>query len=210
MQNRDHNKMLILASASPRRNDLLKQAGVPFCVVPSEFEEESVEHGEPFAYVRHLAEAKADDVAGNYPDSWVLGADTIVLDGERILGKPASANHAREMLRSLSGKAHRVLTGFAVVKKSENRILSEVVDTEVRFKPLSEAEIDWYVKTEEPFGKAGAYAIQGIGSFLVRGITGSYTNVVGLPVCEVIETLTGAGVIAFHPEDKGRYEFRGA
>lgn len=209
MQNNDQKTMLILASASPRRKDLLNQAGVPFSVIPSDFDEEAVTPGEPYAHVKYLAEAKATEVGQRYPDNWVLGADTIVLSGDRILGKPRSAAHAKEMLSRLSGKSHRVLTGFAIVRHSERRVLSAVVDTVVEFKPLSEAACDWYINTEEPFGKAGAYAIQGIGAFLVRRISGSYTNVVGLPVCEVIETLVDAGVIGFHPEKNGRYELKG-
>ena len=209
MQNIDQNKMLILASASPRRKDLLEQAGVPFCVVPSEFDEGSVEPGDPADYVRHLAISKADEVAGKHPDCWVLGADTVVLLDGRILEKPEDGDHAAEMLALLGGREHRVLTGYAVMRGRDGKVLPAVVETRVRFKPLTDEEIRWYVDTGEPFGKAGAYAIQGIGTFLVSGISGSYTNVVGLPVCEVIETLKGAGIMGHDPQNAGRYRMRG-
>ncbi len=210
MQNTDDKNIFILASASPRRNDLLQQAGLSFSVIPSGFDEGAVEADlDPDSYVRFLAEAKADDIADKYPDSWVLGADTIVLlDGE-ILEKPASAEHAGEMLSRLSGKVHRVLTGYALIHKSGKSRFVDAVTTEVTFKELSEAEIDWYVETGEPFGKAGSYAIQGIGSFIVTRINGSYTNVVGLPVCEVIEALKLRGVVALDTRGGGYLEKKG-
>ncbi len=197
MQSDDRHPLLILASKSPRRSYLLKKAGLTFNVIPSDIDESTLPLSEPRAYVRALAEAKAADIAERYLQSWVIGADTIVLIDGRILGKPASRDEARAMLRRLSGKTHQVLTGFAVCCRAKNRRFSQTVETDVVFKELTEAEIEWYVHTDEPFDKAGAYAIQGLGTFIVRRIHGSYTNVVGLPVCEVLEYLIQEGVVGF-------------
>ncbi len=186
---------LILASQSPRRKYLLEKAGLRFSVVASGLDESAIPIGPPEDYVRRLAQAKATDIASRHPQAWVIGADTVVVIGESILGKPESGDEARQMLRRLGGQTHHVLTGYCICCESRKRLFSETVATEVCFKELSEAEISWYVETGEPFDKAGAYAIQGIGTFLVKRINGSYTNVVGLPVCEVIEFLLGEGVI---------------
>ena len=126
-----------------------------------------------------------------------MGADTIVLIDGTILGKPRSRQEARSMLRRLSGQTHQVLTGYAICCHGSNRMFSDTVTTEVTFKELTEAEIEWYIHTREHFDKAGAYAIQGLGTFLVRRINGSYTNVVGLPVCEVIEFFIREGILGF-------------
>jgi septum formation protein len=186
---------LILASKSPRRCYLLEQAGIEFSVIPSSFDENSVKLSSPDIYVRQLAESKAGDISEQYPDSWVIGADTIVLIDGTILGKPGSSTEARTMLKSLSGKTHQVLTGYCICCHKIGRLFSEAVKTEVRFKKLTEKEIDWYINSGEPFDKAGAYGIQGIGMFLVRRINGSYTNVVGLPVCEIVEYLIKENII---------------
>jgi septum formation protein len=186
---------LILASKSPRRCYLLEQAGIEFSVIPSSFDENSVKLSSPDIYVRQLAESKAGDISEQYPDSWVIGADTIVLIDGSILGKPGSSTEARTMLKSLSGKTHQVLTGYCICCHKIGRLFSEAVKTEVRFKKLTEKEIDWYINSGEPFDKAGAYGIQGIGMFLVRRINGSYTNVVGLPVCEIVEYLIKENII---------------
>jgi len=192
---------LILASKSPRRKHLLEQAGLKFSVIPSDFDETSVAMSEPASYVRALAEFKALDISKKHPDSWVIGADTIVLIDNQILGKPGSKDEAGEMLKRLSGKRHQVLTGYCICCREKKQLFSETVNTEVHFKKLRREEIDWYIETGEPLDKAGAYAIQGVGSFLVRNIDGSYTNVVGLPVCEVIDFLINQGVIALNPKN---------
>jgi septum formation protein len=186
---------LILASKSPRRKHLLEQAGLKFSVIPSDFDETSVAMPDPASYVRALAEFKALDISHKHPDSWVIGADTLVLIDNRILGKPGSDDEAREMLKRLSGKRHQVLTGYCISCLAKKQLFSETVTTDVHFKKLRREEIDWYIGTGEPSDKAGAYAIQDLGSFLVRSIKGSYTNVVGLPVCEVIEFLIKEGAI---------------
>jgi septum formation protein len=186
---------LILASNSPRRRYLLEQAGLTFRVIPSTVDESSFPTDPPEDHVRLLAQAKATEVSERYPDSWVLGADTLVLIDGAVLGKPDSAARAREMLQTLSGKTHRVLTAFCICCKKDERSFCETVESKVLFKTLSHAEIDWYIRTGEPFDKAGGYAVQGLGSFFVKRIEGSYTNVVGLPICEVMEYLLAEGVV---------------
>jgi septum formation protein len=187
---------LVLASSSPRRYELLKQMGLDFDVIPSRIEEGGLLPGEsPREHVLRLSEAKARDVTMQYPDAWVIGADTIVFVDGTVLGKPKSREEAMEMLRQLSGKEHTVLTGFSVSHIGRGKKDREAVQTSVKVKPLTEDEMKWYIGTDEPFDKAGAYAIQGIGSFMVESIRGSYTNVVGLPVCEFIQMLNRLGAI---------------
>ena len=195
-------KKLILASKSPRREYLLSQAGLLFSVIPSQVDESSIPVSSPALYARELAIAKAMDVAQHHPDSWVIGADTIVLIDGLILGKPDSRQHAVEMLGRLSGQTHQVITGYCVCRQITGTQIAESVKTDVTFKTLSAREIEWYTQTSEPFDKAGAYAIQGLGTFLVKNIHGSYTNVVGLPVCEVIEHLIREEVVGF--DDAGK------
>lgn len=190
------NARLILASKSPRRSELLRQAGITFDIIPSRFKEESMPMmDDPVRYVGMLSRAKALEVAATHPDRWVIGADTIVLSNGLVLGKPEDSESARTMLSRLSGRTHQVYTGFTISCLSRHRELTDVVCTDVSFKTLAPAEIAWYIHTGEPFDKAGAYAIQGQGAFLVRRINGSYTNVVGLPVCEVIERLLEEGIL---------------
>ena len=188
---------LILASESPRRYELLMQMGLDFEVIPSKIFEGFVQAESPKDHVIRLAEAKAREVASKYPDRWVVAADTIVCINGSILGKPQGREEAVEMLRRLSGQDHRVLTGFSVCHSRRGESDREVVQTGVRMKPLTSAEIDWYVGTGEPYDKAGGYAIQGIGSFMIESIQGSYTNVVGLPLCELIQMLNRLGAITF-------------
>jgi len=197
------NHDIILASKSPRRRYLLEQAGIQFSVIPSCFDENTVTMTEPESYARKLAESKANVIAEAYPDHWVIGADTIVLLDNDILGKPRCHEEARNMLMRLSAKTHRVITGYCVRSKNRNRFFSDTISTDVCFKSLSAAEIEWYIQSGEPFGKAGAYAIQGLGTFLVKRINGSYTNVVGLPVCEIVEYLINEGVLVRTSEKLG-------
>mgnify|MGYP000663301957 CR=1 FL=1 len=189
MKNPNNDPLLILASRSPRRRYLLEQAGLSFSVIPSSIDETSIPISSPETYTRVLAEAKAGNVSDKYPDNWVIGADTIVLKDQTIA-------EARTMLKQLSGQTHQVFTGYSICCKVKNRKFSETIKTDVLFKNLTDQEIEWYIHTSEPFDKAGAYAIQGLGTFLVKSINGSYTNVVGLPVCEVIEFLIKEGVLA--------------
>ena len=202
MQTNNSKTNLILASKSPRRHYLLTQAGLKFEVIPSTIDESKFPLSTPETYVQALAKAKARDIAEKHPESWVIGADTVVLIDATILGKPRSKEHAYAMLRQLSGKTHQVLTGYCICCESRHVLFSETVTTSVLFKQLSEDEINWYIGSDEPFDKAGAYAIQGLGTFLVKAINGSYTNVVGLPVCEVIEFLIKQGVMGLKEKIK--------
>jgi septum formation protein len=186
---------LILASESPRRYELLRQVGLDFEVIPSGVAEDFFNTESPREHVLRLAEAKAREVASKYPDRWVVGADTIVCINGSILGKPKSRDEAAAMLRRLGGQEHRVLTGFSVCHLEKRNNDKEAVETAVKMKPLTSAEIEWYVHTGEPLDKAGGYAIQGIGSFMIESIRGSYTNVVGLPLCELIQMLNRLGAI---------------
>lgn len=195
MKNAVHRPRVILASNSPRRRRLLEKVGLDFTVIPSEVDESSVIPSSPESYVKTLAEAKSGNISNKYPDSWIIGADTIVFIDNTILGKPVSCDEAYAMLNSLSAKTHQVHTGYCICHKATNHFFSECVTTDVSFKKLSGKEIEWYINSGEPFDKAGAYAIQGIGTFLVKRINGSYTNVVGLPVCEVLEYLIKEGVV---------------
>ena len=188
---------LILASASPRRAELLRAAGIQFDVLPADIDEsvlpgESAEH-----HVRRLAEAKACAVlprAGGRP---VLSADTVVVVAGEILGKPADDGDARRMLRLLSGRSHEVMTGICLMRHEGERgkQSSEVAVTTVEFASLTDAEINWYVASGEPHDKAGAYAIQGLASRFVTRIDGCYSNVVGLPVAVVYRVCTEAGLL---------------
>ncbi len=180
---------IILASKSPRRKSLLARAGLKFSDIPSGFDEKTVAFSDPETYVKTLAEAKAGNVSERHPESWVIGADTIVSIDGGILEKPESEKHAQEMLRRLSGRSHRVFTGFCVCCRAEKRFLSETVFTVVKFRKLSEDRIKWYVNTSEPFDKAGGYAVQGLGRVLVKSIRGSCANAAGLPVREVMDCL---------------------
>ena len=186
---------LILASKSPRRYELLKQVGLDFDVIPSGIEEDYIKGESPRKHVLRLAEAKALDVGHQHPDRWIIGADTIVYVDHAILGKPKSREEAKKMPRRLSGKEHRVLTGFSVLHLEKGKRDREAVQTAVKVKKLTQTEVDWYIQTGEPFDKAGGYAVQGIGSFMIESIKGSYTNVVGLPICELIQMLNRLGAI---------------
>jgi septum formation protein len=182
---------IVLGSASPRRAELLRAAGIEFVVVHADVDE-SIHQGEvPDAYVRRIAEAKARAVAARERDGVVLSADTAVVVDDIILGKPVDDDDAKRMLCLLSGRTHAVLTAVAVFRAGMSGPVVEVERTEVEFAPLTEFEIDWYVATGEPRDKAGAYAIQGYASRFVTRIDGSYSNVVGLPIALVYEMLKG-------------------
>ncbi|MBA3270251.1 MAG: septum formation inhibitor Maf [Acidobacteria bacterium] len=181
--------MLILASSSPRRSDLLAAAGIEFLTVPVKVEESVWKHEPPGDHVRRLALEKAQAAFANHPDAVVIGADTIVLVGGEIMGKPQDNDDATRMLRLLSGREHEVLTGLAVIARRGTAI--EVARTRVWINPLTDTEITEYVATGEPMDKAGAYAIQGLFSKFIDRIQGSYSNVVGLPVALVYRLLKG-------------------
>jgi septum formation protein len=173
---------LVLASASPRRAEILSTAGWQFVVLPVDVDESARSGEDAVTYVRRLALAKAELAAQRSPSLTTLGADTVVVIDEMILGKPRDNEDAYRMLRMLSGRWHKVLTGMALVNNSLSRQKVSCQVTEVKFAELSEDEISWYVSTGEPMDKAGAYAIQGLGARFIEGIKGDYFNVVGLPV----------------------------
>jgi len=187
------NRPLVLASASPRRRGFLHQLGFQFDVISPETEEKVLPGEEAAAYVLRNATEKAADVAGRVPSGpVVIAADTVVVLRGRIMEKPGSESAAREMLRSLSGQTHQVITGFCVSGKNRSGldvVRTMAVSTDVEFKELSDEEIDAYIRSGEPMDKAGAYAIQGRASYMIRQIRGSYTNVVGLPMTELEELL---------------------
>ncbi|MBE6818253.1 MAG: septum formation inhibitor Maf [Ruminococcaceae bacterium] len=185
-------KKFILASASPRRKELLQQAGYTFEIIPSTCEEQVPEGLAPKDIVEGLAYQKALDVYALHPESIVLGADTIVcFDGE-ILGKPKDKADARRMLKLLSGQTHEVRTGFALLGKGVEFVSSEAAM--VTFFHLSDEQIERYIATGEPMDKAGAYGIQGKGAVLVRSVLGDYFNVVGLPIATVGRALAAVGI----------------
>lgn len=177
---------LVLASSSPRRAEILERAGWPHEIMVAGIDETLFPNEEAAAYVQRLARSKAEAVASRLSNGLVLGADTTVVVGNEILGQPADEADARRMLDLLNAKWHEVLTGVAVVRVGgEARVAYET--TRVRFAEMSEREIDWYIATGEPFGKAGAYGIQGKASLFIEEIEGDYFNIMGLPIRLVFE-----------------------
>ncbi len=185
---------LVLASASPRRLDLLKQIGiVPDAVDAAELEETPLPDETPRRLALRLAIAKAVEVAARHPGAFVVAADTVVAVGRRIMPKAADAAEVRDCLNLLSGRAHRVLTGVAVTAP-DGRVASRLVESRLHFKRLSQAELDAYLACGEGVGKAGGYAVQGRAAALVISLQGSYSGVVGLPLYETSSLLTGLGM----------------
>ena len=181
-----------MASSSPRRRRLLEQVDVPHEVVdPGDVETTS---GRPEEQVVENAAAKARRVAEQVGEGFVVGADTVVVIDDRVLGKPRDASEAKVMLRALSGSVHRVITGIVVVDAVSGRAEADVVETMVHMRPLSEEEIAFYVATGEPFGRAGGYAIQGVGALLVDEVRGCFYNVVGLPLSRLERLLKRFGM----------------
>lgn len=211
---------LVLASASPRRKELLEKVGFSVKPMPSTVDEER-QAGEPAeTFVKRMARNKVLTVVERiqqtlYPDGetarlgarltreaplrWVLGADTVVLLGDEILGKPADHEDAAQMLGGLQGCEHFVLTGFCLYDMRKNKEGIQAVTTQVRFKPMTRPEIVKYLSVGESMDKAGAYAIQGVGAYFVDGLVGSYTNVVGLPLCQVVEMMVEMGATDILP-----------
>ncbi len=187
---------LVLASASPRRRSLLQSLGLEFAIIPAQIEEKPLAGETAEDFVLRAACAKAAAVSRVHAASWVLGADTVVVHGGRILGKPGDAAEALSFLLTLSGEKHLVHTGFCLENAAQQVSVSRLVTTEVYFSSFSEPIAAAYVASGEPLDKAGAYGIQGCGTFLVERINGSYSNVVGLPLAEVIRELLYYGVVA--------------
>lgn len=187
---------IVLASGSPRRKELLGSTGVDFRIVVSRVQEPEPEAWEtPGGYALRMARLKTVDVAKGCAGCWVLGADTVVAAGQAILGKPVDEADARRMLGLLSGREHTVVTGCCLIGPDGRSAWEEAVTSRVRFAPLTEAAIAAYAATGESLDKAGGYAIQGLGAFMIAGVEGSYTNVVGLPLVEVVDVLIKCGVV---------------
>ena len=184
----------ILASASPRRRELLASIGFDFEVIPSAVPEVRGAGESPEEYVARLSREKAAAVAAKHGDRWVIAADTTVLLGEELLEKPADPADARRMLATIAGKTHIVYTGVTLHHAAAGYHDTRVAESEVRMLPLTEREIEWYVATGEPLDKAGAYAVQGIGAMFIDSVHGSYTNVVGLPLALLYQMLKRAGI----------------
>ena len=185
---------LILASASPRRADFFHELGLKFTVRAAEIDEATRPDEPPAAFVQRLAREKARKIAEENQGAWIVGADTVVVLDNKILGKPDSSGQAKEMLRQLSGRRHDVWTGFALCGPGKE--ISQAVVTRVYFRRLSGELIRSYVMTGEPLDKAGSYGIQGQGAFLVDKIEGSYSNVVGLPLAQLVSRLLELKIIA--------------
>lgn len=187
---------LILASASPRRSELLKRIGLDFQVIPSGIEEMNHAPMGICEQVERWAREKALAVSRLRPRSWVLGADTVVVLEGRILGKPRNANEARSMLEDLSAKTHEVTSAICLIHQDNGFQRIQTVTSRVRFRSLGGREIEAYIRTGEPLDKAGAYGVQGMGACMVQEVSGSYTNVVGLPLCETLEWLLELEIVA--------------
>ncbi|MBI5874640.1 MAG: septum formation protein Maf [Deltaproteobacteria bacterium] len=180
---------ITLASSSPRRKALLEEIGLKFDIYPADINEDIRQGESPLEHTLRLAEEKAKAAAKKVKSGWIIGADTIVFIDNRILGKPSDINEAREMLNLLSGRCHKVVTAFCLLSASTGEIVKKAVESSVKIKNLTDKEIEDYLKTGESLDKAGAYAVQGIGSFMIENIEGSYTNVVGLPMEELKDAL---------------------
>ncbi len=180
---------IILASASPRRKEILDNTKLKFSIVQSNVDEKVLINENPIQLVMRLALEKGLDVANKYKDSLIISADTIVVEGGKILGKPVNEADAKNMLKRLSGKTHQVITGISLIHFESNNKIIDYVVSNVRFKELSESEIEDYISTKESLDKAGSYGIQGYGALLVEEIQGDYFNIVGLPISRVSDLL---------------------
>jgi septum formation protein len=187
-------KTIILASGSSRRKVLLEQIGLKFKVEPSNYEEDIKSGIEPHKIAQRISLEKAEIVASKHKNAIVIAADTFIVFGGQILGKPRTENEALKMLETLNGKSHSVITGFSIMDTAKNKTLSKSIETKVYVRKLTSAEINTYVKSKEPLDKAGAYAIQGLGSVIVERIEGDYFNVMGLPLSALTEALKEFGI----------------
>jgi len=190
-------KSIILASASPRRKELLEKLGLEFEVVPSDFEENINSADKPFDLAITLSEGKAQAVALKYKNHIIIAADTFIIFNNKIIGKPKDHLEAIEMLKELNGEQVSAITGFTIIDSSNNKKISKVDETKIYLRKLSEKEIISYVNTGEPLDKAGAFAVQGRGAAMVEKIDGDFFNIVGLPLFELSETLKEFGIYPF-------------
>ncbi len=193
-KNLDPQRIIVLASASPRRRELLEKIGLKFIVYPGDYAEDLIPDLRPEGLVEILSLGKAMAVAKKYPEAIIIAADTIGVLRGKIIGKPHNSEEARQILRQMSGKSHKVITGLTIFEVANNKRITRSIETRVYIKKLNDAEIDNYVKSGEPLDKAGAYAIQGLGSVIVERIVGDYYNVVGLPLNALAESLKEFGI----------------
>ena len=184
---------IILASASPRRKELLSQLGLDFTIAIPHVDEKTRQGEHPEDFCRRISMEKAAIISQDYPDALIIAADTIVVIDGKILGKPNDNKEALAYLTLLAGRTHEVYTGYTILYKGQNR--TKVIRTRVHFRAMSKEEILWYIATGEPMDKAGAYAVQGIGSIFVDRLEGSYTNVIGLPLSDLYYDLKGFGIV---------------
>ena len=187
-------RKIILASASPRRKEILRKTGLNFSVCTSDYKEDINLSLKPRALAKFLSRKKAETVAHKYKNAIIIAADTFIVFKKRLLGKPHTDKEAEKMLHMLNGKAHSVITGFTIMDTASKKILSRSVETKVYFKKLGRKEINAYVRSKEPLDKAGAYAIQGLGSVFIERIDGDFLNVVGLPLLALTESLKKFGI----------------
>jgi septum formation protein len=187
-------RKIILASASPRRKEILATTGLRFTICASNYKEDLAMSREPRALARFLSCKKAEDVVQKYPDAVVIAADTFIVYNDNLLGKPSGSDDARRMLKMLSGKVHAVITGFTIIDSKSKKKVSRSIETKVYFKKLTLVEINAYVRSGEPLDKAGAYAIQGLGAVFIEKIEGDFYNVVGLPISALTESLKNFGI----------------
>lgn len=190
-------RSIILASASPRRKELLEKIGLKFKVVESKYKEYLDPKLEPHTLVKKLSLEKAKSVFENHKDSIIIAADTIVACNGKILGKPKDKKDAKRMLEFLSNTTHLIITGLTIIDANPSKIITKSIETKIYMRKMSAKEIDFYIKTKEPLDKAGAYAIQGIGSIFIKKITGDYLNAVGLPIYTLMEELRKLGISLF-------------
>lgn len=189
--------LIVLASASPRRRELLASVGINFQIFPSNIKEQRLADESPESFVLRLSHEKAAEVAGRSTISgrWFIGSDTIVLCDDQILGKPTSPQDSTRMLHMLSGRSHQVLSAYAIIDRNNNQCISRCITTAVTFRTLTQQEIEGYIASGEPADKAGSYAIQGLGAFMVTTIDGSYSSVVGLPLAQIVTDLQQLGAV---------------
>jgi septum formation protein len=187
---------IVLASESTRRVDILRTLGISFSIMPPGIDEHRKPYESPKDYVLRIAYEKARKVGDLFPDKWIIGADTVVVHKGKVLGKPKADEDAVAMLKRLRANWHKVFTGYCILNASKQIVYQDVAETKVFIKDLTDDEIAKYVDTSEPFDKAGSYAVQGRGGYMVKEIKGSYSNVVGLPICEITEALLSLGILS--------------
>jgi len=187
---------IVLASESTRRVDILRTLGISFSIMPPGIDERRKPYESPKDYVLRIAYEKARKVGDLFPDKWIIGADTVVVHKGKVLGKPKADEDAVAMLKRLRANWHKVFTGYCILNASKQIVYQDVAETKVFIKDLTDDEIAKYVGTSEPFDKAGSYAVQGRGGYMVKEIKGSYSNVVGLPICEITEALLSLGILS--------------